>query len=106
MSDLSRINPENLEPEATDNKFWEYLRSLHPETMKQLAKPNSSEVIELVKKSVYEILNNFLTDDDNYITTSHDELSAILGSAMVDGYFLSNAEQRMGLEKVLLKSGD
>ncbi|NJL64836.1 MAG: DUF760 domain-containing protein [Methylacidiphilales bacterium] len=74
--------------------------------MKQLAKPNSSEVIDLVKKSVYEILSNFPTDDENYITTSHDELSAILGLAMVDGYFLSNAEQRMGLEKVLLASAE
>ncbi|MFM7372491.1 MAG: DUF760 domain-containing protein, partial [Sphaerospermopsis kisseleviana] len=35
------------------------------------------------------------------ITTSRDELGKLLGSAMIDGYFLRNAEQRLEMEKTL-----
>jgi hypothetical protein len=40
------------------------------------------------------------------ITTSRDELGKLLGSAMVDGYFLRNVEQRLELEKSFLPSSD
>jgi hypothetical protein len=83
-----------------NNTFWEYLQSLNPEMISQLSKPNSPEVLQLIQKSIVAMLGNLPQDRFNdVITTSRDELGRLLGSAMVDGYFLRNAEQRLEMEK-------
>jgi hypothetical protein len=103
MSELSRHNPDDLEPESTNNMFSQYLKSLRPETVIQLSKPNSQEFVEVIQRSIAAILGNILNDPfDSNITTTREELGQILGSAMIDGYFLGNAEQRMQLESLYL----
>jgi hypothetical protein len=83
-----------------NNQFWEYLQSLNPEMISQLSKPNSPEVLQLIQKSIVAMLGNLPQDKfNNVITTSRDELGRLLGSAMVDGYFLRNVEQRLEMEK-------
>ncbi|MBW4645390.1 MAG: DUF760 domain-containing protein [Goleter apudmare HA4340-LM2] len=100
MSNLSHSQPEFFEPETPNNQFWQYVRSLNPETVTQLSRPNSPEVLQLIQRSIVAILGNLPHDRYNtMITTSREELGKLLGSAMVDGYFLRNAEQRLEMEK-------
>ena len=93
MSNLSRS-------QTNQDQFWQYIQSLNREVVSQLSKPNSPEVLEVIQKSIVAILGNL--PDDRYnamITTNRDELGKLLGSAMIDGYFLRNAEQRLEMEK-------
>jgi hypothetical protein len=100
MSNLSHSQPDYFAPEENQDQFWQYLQSLNPETVSQLSKPNSSEVFEVIQKSIVAMLGNLPGDRYNtMITTSRDELGKLLGSAMIDGYFLRNAEQRLEMEK-------
>ncbi|MDZ8051220.1 MAG: DUF760 domain-containing protein [Aulosira sp. ZfuVER01] len=103
MSNLSHYNPDNFEFELTNhNNLWEYVQSLNPETVTQLSKPSSPEVLHLIQRAIVEILGNLHNDRyQSVITTSRDELGRLLGSAMVDGYFLRNIEQRLEMEKSL-----
>ncbi len=100
MSNLSRRNSDEFEPES-NNMFSEYLQSLSLETVAQLSKPTSPELIEVIQRSIAAILGNLPDDIGSNITTTRDELGQILGSAMIDGYFLGNAQQRMELSKLL-----
>ncbi|BAY13628.1 DUF760 domain-containing protein [Calothrix sp. NIES-2098] len=103
MSNLSHYNPDNFESELTsNNNFWQYIQSLTPETVGQLSKPSSPEVLQLIQRAIVGILGNLPHDRyQSVITTNRDELGRLLGSAMVDGYFLRNVEQRLEMEKTL-----
>ncbi|MBD2295462.1 DUF760 domain-containing protein [Anabaena sphaerica FACHB-251] len=100
MSNLSHSQPDYFAPDENNDQLWQYLQSLNPETVTQLSKPNSAEVFELIQKSIVAMLGHLPNDRYNtMITTSRDELGKLLGSAMIDGYFLRNVEQRLEMEK-------
>ncbi|OCQ98274.1 hypothetical protein BCD64_13300 [Nostoc sp. MBR 210] len=101
MSNISPHQPDNFMPEdINENQFWQYLQSLNRDTVLQLSKPDSPEVLHLIQQTIVAILGNLPHDKFNtMITTSREELGRLLGSAMVDGYFLRNAEQRLQIEK-------
>ncbi len=107
MSNLSHYNPDNFESEATNNNnLWQYVQSLNPETVTKLSKPSSPEVLHLIQRAIVEMLGNLPHDSyQSVITTNRDELGRLLGSAMVDGYFLRNVEQRLEMEKTLQLTG-
>ncbi|TAF06993.1 MAG: DUF760 domain-containing protein [Nostocales cyanobacterium] len=91
MSNLSHSNNDLL---------WQYLQSLEPETVSQLSQPNSPEVFEVIQKSIVAMLGNLPHDRYNTtITTNREQLGKLLGSAMIDGYFLRNAEQRLEMDQ-------
>jgi hypothetical protein len=108
MSNLSHRQPENFTPEdVSKNQFREYVQSLNRETIIQLSKPDSPEVLQLINQAIVAMLGNLPDDRFNtVITTSREELGRLLGSAMVDGYFLRNAEQRFQIEKTLRLTDD
>jgi hypothetical protein len=100
MSNLSRSQSDYFAPKENQDQLWQYIQSLHPETVSHLSQPNSKEVFEVIHKSIVAILGNLPQGQYNtMITTSRDELGKLLGSAMIDGYFLRNAEQRLEMEK-------
>lgn len=101
MSNISPRQPENFMPEDVNkNHFWEYIQSLNRETVVELSKPDSPEILQLIQQAIVAMLGNLPHDRFNtVITTSREELGRLLGSAMVDGYFLRNAEQRFQIEK-------
>lgn len=107
MSNLSHYSPDNFESEVTNNNnLWQYVQSLNPETIAQLSKPSSPEILQLIQRAIVGILANFPHEQyQSVITTSRDELGKLLGSAMVDGYFLCNVEQRLEMEKTLQLTG-
>lgn len=86
----------------TSNSLLHYLQSLSPDTIIQLSKPNSAEVFQVMERNIVGMLGSLPSEHfDVSISTSRENLSRLLASAMMSGYFLRNAEQRMVFEKSL-----
>jgi hypothetical protein len=84
------------------NLLWEYVKSLSPETVTQLSKPTSPEVFQVMERNIVGLLGNLPSEHFGItITTSRESLGRMLASAMVSGYFLRNAEQRMSFDMAL-----
>lgn len=101
-------NPSNRAPESygseseVGNLLWHYVQSLSPETIAQLSKPTSAEVFQVMERNIVGLLGNLPSEHFGItITTSREHLGRLLASAMIGGYFLRNAEQRMHFEKSL-----
>ena len=103
MNNLSNRIPESSGNEAeSNNMLWQYVRSMSPEMMAQLSKPSSGEVLQAIERTIVTMLGNLPSDHfDVTINTSRDNLGRMLAAAMMNGYFLRNAEQRMAFEKSL-----
>ncbi|MDJ0736217.1 MAG: DUF760 domain-containing protein [Nostocaceae cyanobacterium] len=85
-----------------ENSLLQYVKSMHPETISQLSQPVSPDTLQLIIITVANKLNQLTPQQFNgLISTNRDSLGKLLGEAMVDGYFLRNAEQRMEFEKTL-----
>ncbi|MBD2211019.1 DUF760 domain-containing protein [Nostoc linckia FACHB-104] len=101
-------NPSNRVSEFFDSEsettdvLWQYVKSLSPETVSQLSKPTSPEVLQVMERNIIGLLGNLPSEHFGVsITTSRESLGRLLASAMISGYFLRNAEQRMNFEMVL-----
>jgi len=86
----------------TENLLWQYVKSLSPDTVSQLSKPSSPEVFQVMERNIVGLLGNLPSEHFGVtITTSRENLGRLLASAMISGYFLRNAEQRMNFELAL-----
>ncbi len=86
----------------TGNLLWQYVQSLSPDTVTHLSKPTSVEVFQVMERNIVGLLGNLPSEHFNVsITTNRENLGRLLASAMISGYFLRNAEQRMGFDKSL-----
>ncbi|MEA5577689.1 DUF760 domain-containing protein [Anabaena sp. UHCC 0451] len=84
------------------NILWQYLKSLSPETVTQLSKPTSAEVFQVMERNIVGLLGNLPSEHFGItITTNRENLGRLLASAMISGYFLRNAEQRMDFDIAL-----
>ncbi len=84
------------------NHLWHYLQSLNPEVVEQLSHPQSQEVFQVMERNIVGLLGGLPSDQFNVsISTSREQLGRLLASAMMSGYFLRNAEQRMNFERSL-----
>lgn len=84
----------------SSNLLWEYVQSLTPETISQLSKPHSREVLQVMERNIMGMLGTLPSEQFGIkIETSRENLGKLLVSAMMSGYFLRNAEQRMDIEK-------
>ncbi len=89
----------------TESSLLQYVQALSPETIAQLSRPSSSDVFQVMERNIVSILGSLPSEHFNImVTTSREHLGHLLASAMMSGYFLRNAEQRMGFEKVLTGS--
>ena len=85
-----------------ENSLWQYVQSLSPETVTHLSQPESKEVFQIIEHNISGLLGNMPSEDfDVAISTSRENLGRLLASAMISGYFLRNAEQRMSFEQSL-----
>ena len=83
----------------TSNLLWQYVKSLSPETVNQLSKPSSAEVFQVMERNIMGLLGNISSEHFGVtITTNRENMGRLLASAMISGYFLRNAEQRMNFE--------
>lgn len=91
----------NSGSEARDS-LWQYVQSLSPETVTQLSKPSSAEVFQIMERNIVGMLGGLPPEQfDVTISTSRENLGRLLASAMISGYFLRNAEQRMVFDNSL-----
>ncbi|MEM7554473.1 MAG: DUF760 domain-containing protein [Cyanobacteria bacterium P01_A01_bin.84] len=103
MSDQHHIVSEHFDSEPeSNNLLWQYVKSLSPEVINQLSKPASSEVFQVMERNITGLLGHLPTENfDVAISTNRESLGHLLASAMISGYFLRNAEQRMNFEEAL-----
>ncbi|MBW4620359.1 MAG: DUF760 domain-containing protein [Cyanosarcina radialis HA8281-LM2] len=82
------------------NLLWQYVQSMTPETMGHLSKPMSSDVFQVMERNIIGMLGNLPGEHFGVtVTTSRENLGRLLASAMMSGYFIRNAEQRLALER-------
>ena len=101
------FNPEFLATENNDpndeNDLIQYLQKQSPEVLQRVAKSASEDIQEIIKHNVQGLLGMLPSDQfDVKITSSKDNISNLLSSAMMTGYFLRQMEQRKELEESLL----
>jgi hypothetical protein len=90
----------------SETSLGQYLQSLDPETIAQLSRPQSSEVMHVMERNIIGLLGALPPENfDVTITTNREQLGRLLASAMMGGYFIRNAEQRMGFERSLQSLG-
>src|SRR4028119_393721 len=102
MNNLSNRVPDFFDSEREGgNVLWQYVQSLNPETVAQLSKPNP-EAVQVMERNIVGMLGSLPPEHFGVtITTSREHLGRLLASAMVSGYFLHTADQRMAFEKSL-----
>jgi hypothetical protein len=92
-------------PEA--GMLLQYVQSLNPETIAQLSRPGSQDVMQAMEHNIIGLLGVLPADGfDVSISTSREDLGRLLASAMMSGYFLRNAEQRFSFESTLSSTAD
>jgi hypothetical protein len=84
------------------NLLWHYVQSLSPETIAQLSQPASSEVFQVMERNIVGLLGGLPPEHFGVtISTSRENLGRLLASAMISGYFLRNAEQRLSFDNAI-----
>ena len=107
MNYKSNRDTKFLNQKDRDNNFLQYIQSLSPDTVTQLSQPESSEVFQVMEHNIMGMLGNLPSDHFNItVTTSRESLGRLLVSAMMSGYFLRNAEQRMNFEQALVMTNE
>lgn len=85
------------------DSLWQYVQSMSSETIAQLSRPASPSVMNAMERNIIGLLGGLPSEHFGVtITTNRENLGRLLASAMMSGYFLRNAEQRMYFEKSLL----
>lgn len=89
------------------NSLMQYVHAMSPETIAQLSSPASPEVQQMMEHNIIGLLGGLPGSHfEVEITTNRDSLGRLLASAMMSGYFLRGAEQRMEMERSLDPGGD
>ena len=107
MNNLSNRVPDFFGSESEGgDRLWQYVQSLNPETIAQLSKASASAV-QVMERNIVGMLGTLPPEHFGVtITTSREHLGRLLASAMIGGYFLHSAEQRMAFEQSLQVSTD
>jgi hypothetical protein len=103
VNDTSNQLPEFLQgADDASGKLLQYVQSLDPETIAQLSKPSSPEVLQVMERNIIGLLGGLPPESfEVMITTNRESLGRLLASAMMSGYFLKSAEQRLAFENSL-----
>lgn len=102
MNTQSNRTQNYFDGNGNNNDFLEYVQSLSPDIISQLSKPESQEVFQVMEKNIIGLLGNLPSQEFGImVNTSRENLGRLLASAMMSGYFLRNAEQRMNFEKAI-----
>lgn len=105
---MNNYNPQNFqlseENGSGNNYLWQYLKSLDPQTVASLSQP-SVEVAQIMENNIIGMLGGLPNEQfEVSVTTTKENLGQLLASAILNGYFLHSAQQRMELEKKLAEA--
>lgn len=90
----------------SDNRLLQYLHQQSPEALARIAQSISPEVQQMIAGNIQGLMGALPSAQFNVqVTTNRDNLSGLLASAMMTGYFLRNVELRMELESGLAATG-
>ena len=85
---------------VTENSLLKYVKMMDPDTITQLSRPDSSDVMQVMEHNVIGLLGGLPSGQfDVSVTTNRENLGRLLASAMMSGYFLRGAEQRLAFEE-------
>jgi hypothetical protein len=85
--------------EEQNNLLIKYLQSQPPEVLARVAKSISPEIKQIISQNVQGLVGVLPSEAFHVqIMTDRENLSGLLASAMMTGYFLRKMEQRMELE--------
>jgi hypothetical protein len=91
--------------QESQNSLLEYVQSMSPETVAQLSRPVSQDVMQAMEHNIIGLLGGLPSQHfDISVTTSREHLGRLLASAMMSGYFLRGAEQRLAFEESLVSA--
>lgn len=101
-----------LEPEEHvdtlqgDLLLWQYIQTLQPDVISRLSQP-SREAAQAMERNIVGLVGALPPENFGVtITTNRENLGRLLASAMVNGYFLRGAEQRLDFERSLQAVGE
>jgi len=107
------FNPESADfisidsEDARANELLNYLQHQPPEVLSRVAQSVSGEIRQIISHNVQGLVGVLPSDGFNVqVSTDRENLSGLLASAMMTGYFLRQMEQRMELEANLSGSLD
>ncbi len=87
---------------GSSNLLMQYVNAMEPEAIARLSQPASADVLQMMERKVVGLLGSLPSEQFGVmVTTSREGLGRLLASAMLNGYFLRAAEQRMSFEQVL-----
>lgn len=107
MNNASGKTPEFFQDSKTGqkNSLLQYVQSMSPETVAQLSRPLSTDVMQAMEQNIVGLLGGLPAQQfDVTITTNRENLGRLLASAMMSGYFLRGAEQRLAFEESLMQT--
>jgi hypothetical protein len=85
-----------------DNQLWHYVQSMDESAVERLSKPGSDDVKQVMERHILSLLGHLPSGQfDVMITTSREHLAHLLSAAMMNGYFLKAAEQRLAVENLM-----
>jgi hypothetical protein len=92
-------------PNNDADQLWKYVQTMAPETIEQLSRPGSQDVLQVMERNISGLLGGLPSEGfEVTISTNREQLGRLMASAMMSGYFLRNAEQRLALESTLSDS--
>lgn len=84
---------------VNNNSLLTYLKNQSPETLEQVAKHVSPEIRQVINHNIQGLVGMLPPSQFQVsVTTNHENLANLIGSAMMTGYFLSQMETRMKLD--------
>ena len=104
MNNLSSNSSEFFDnKQGAGNALLQYVQSMTPEMIAQLSRPASSEVMQVMEHNIIGLLGGLPSQQfDITVTTNREHLGRLLASAMMSGYFLRGAEQRLSFEEAII----
>ncbi|MGF1536690.1 MAG: DUF760 domain-containing protein [Elainellaceae cyanobacterium] len=100
MKDTSNSTESFFAKQAgSDNELMQYVKTLTPESIARLSQPDA-DVRKMMEQTLHSMLGALPPQHfDVTIQTSRENLGQLLASAMMNGYFMRAAQQRMTMEK-------
>lgn len=107
MDNLTNPSAPSSQVGLGNNELWQYVQEMESSTVARLSQPASKEVLQLMEQNIQSILGSLPPANfEVVITTDREQLGRLMAAAMMNGYFLKSAEQRMEMEKRFGLSSD